>query len=259
MIENMINFSGRNIKYGWIPDIPDQRDYPYIRLAISIPPLPPKVDLRSYCSLVENQGSLGSCTACALVGNLEFLKLRKFKKAINFSKLFLYYNERTVRGTVKSDSGASIRDGIKSLVNLGDCREKYWPYVESKFSVKPDLHSYEDALDYQIKSYYRINTIAEMKHTLAGGFPFVFGFAVYESFESPRVEDSGIMPMPHIGERVLGGHAVLAVGYDDSKQYFTVRNSWGKGWGKDGYFFMPYKYLANRSLSADFWTVRDME
>lgn len=259
IIKKMVNSPVRNIKYGWIPDLPDQRDYPYIRLAVKILPVPPKIDLRSYCSPVENQGSLGSCTACALVGNLELLKLRKLKKRLNFSKLFLYYNERAVRRAVKSDSGASIRDGIKSLVNLGDCLEKLWPYAEKKFKVKPDLQAYKDALEYQIKSYYRINTIAEMKHTLAGGFPFVFGFAVYESFESPKVEESGIVPLPHIGERVVGGHAVLAVGYDDSRQYFIVRNSWGKSWGKEGYFFMPYKYLTSRSLSADFWTIRDME
>ena len=249
----------RNPKYGWIPDLPDQRDFLYARLAAVLPPLPAQVDLRMYCSPIEIQGKLGSCTACALVGNLEFLKKKTLKKLIDFSKLFLYYNERLIRHAQKNDSGASLRDGIKTLVKAGDCLENIWPYDVKKFAIRPSFNAYKNALNYQVTAYYRIHTIEEMKHTLSMGYPFVFGFAVYESFESKDVRKTGILPMPEIGERMVGGHAVCAVGYEDKKQYFIIRNSWGSSWGDHGYFYMPYHYITNRSLAADFWTIRDME
>lgn len=244
----------RNPKYGWIPDLPDKRDFLYRTIAPIIKPLPVRVDLRAKCSPVENQEDLGSCTACALVGNLEFLK-----KRLNFSKLFLYYNERVIRGTQNSDSGASLRDGIKALVKLGDCIESFWPYIIDRFTVKPDEKAYRDALRYEILRYYRIGSTAEMKHTLSSGFPFVFGFSVYESFESVEVSKSGIVPMPKPNEHLLGGHAVMAVGFNEVKKQFTVRNSWGRTWGDHGYFYMPYDYLENSSLAGDFWTIRNLE
>ncbi len=249
----------RNPKYGWIPDLPDQRDIPYIRLAVAIPKLPYSVDLRINCSPIGNQGKLGSCTAFALVGNLEFLKKKILKKIIDFSELFLYYNERVVQHTQKVDSGASLRDGIKTLVKAGDCLESFWPYQINKFTVKPPQKAYENGLNYQILQYFRLYTINEMKHTLSNGYPFIFGFAVYESFESKAVKKTGIVPMPEPDERMVGGHAVCAVGYEDAKQRFIVRNSWGVKWGDKGYFYMPYAYVTNPFLSADFWTIRDME
>jgi C1A family cysteine protease len=249
----------RNPKYGWIPDLPDQRDLPYATLAMAIPQLPTAVDLRARCTPVENQGVLGSCTACALVGNLEFIKKIKLNTTINFSKLFLYYNERVIRHSQKSDSGASIRDGIKSLVNVGDCLESFWPYNVDKFAIKPPLKAYRNALNLEITKYYRLHTTSEMKHTLSTGYPFVFGFAVYESFEAPEVAKTGLVPMPKKDERVVGGHAVMAVGYDNTKNFFIVRNSWGTSWGDKGYFYMPYGYLTNLTLSSDFWTIRAME
>lgn len=255
----MINYAKLKHAYGWIPDFPDQRDFPYISLALAIPLLPKAVDLRKYCTSIENQLSLGSCTAFALVGNLEYIKQKKVRKDLNFSKLFLYYNERVMRNNEDFDSGASLRDGIKSLVKKGDCLEKFWPYKIRKFRVKPPEYAYENALDFQIKSYYRITALSEMKHTISQGFPFVFGFGVYESFESEIVARTGMVPLPRPDETVLGGHAVMAVGYDDGNNYFIVRNSWGKDWGDGGYFYMPYDYLANRNLSSDFWTIRVME
>jgi C1A family cysteine protease len=255
----MFDLVPRNPKYGWIPDLPDQRDFPYIRLAVSIPQLPSKFDLRINCTPIEDQGELGSCTACALVGNLEYIKKEKAKKIFNFSKLFLYYNERAIRHTVKEDSGASIRDGIKSLVKYGDCLEAIWPYQINKFTIKPLKAAYVNAKEYQIVSYYRIHTMDEMKHTISKGYPFVFGFAVYESFEEDIVAETGIMPMPEMEERMIGGHAVMGVGYDDKKKTFMVRNSWGRKWGDKGYFYMPYKYISNKYLASDFWTIRDME
>ncbi|TRZ53276.1 peptidase [bacterium] len=245
--------------YGWIPDLPDQRDFSYKRLALGLPPIPEKIDLRNLCSPVENQENLGSCTAQALVGNLEFLKLKSLKKLINFSRLFLYYNERVISHSTDADSGASLRDGIKTLKKLGDCIEDLWPYDLKKFANKPPVIAYKNAKNYQIISYYRLHTLAEMKHTLSSGWPFVFGFAVYESFELKKTARTGIVLMPKKDERLLGGHAVLAIGYDDSKKWFIVRNSWGKKWGDQGYFYMPYKYFASPAFASDFWTIRGME
>ena len=247
--------SGRR-GYGWVPDLPDQRDYLY-RVVRRIPrTLPKSVDLRSFCAKVEDQGALGSCTANALAGALEFLEKKDNVPFVDCSRLFIYYNERVIEHSTKSDSGAMIRDGIKTLAKQGVCPEKTWPYVISKFTVKPPAACYKEALTRQITSYHRILTLDEMRTCLAEGFPFVFGFTVYESFESSQVAKTGVVGMPKPGERVLGGHAVLAVGYDDGKKSFTVRNSWGTGWGMKGYFTIPYGYLADRNLSDDFWTIR---
>jgi C1A family cysteine protease len=242
--------------YGWVPDVPDQRDY-LLSAVMRIPAkLPSKVDLRPLCSKVEDQGQLGSCTANALAGALEFLE-RKDKVAFeDVSRLFIYYDERAIEHTIASDSGAMIRDGIKTLAKQGVCSEKKWPYVISKFKVKPGAACYKDGLNHQITSYHRILTLDEMRSCLAEGFPFVFGFTVYESFESQAVASTGVVNMPKPSEKSLGGHAVLGVGYDDSKKRFIVRNSWGDKWGIKGYFTMPYKYVADRNLSDDFWTIR---
>jgi len=249
----------RDPKYGWIPDLPDQRDFPYTQYEAVIPVLRGHADLRVNCTPVENQGKLGSCTACALVGNLEYIKLRSLKRIINFSKLFLYYNERVITRQQGTDSGASLRDGIKTLRKTGDCLETLWPYVVAKFRDKPTPLCYRDAGAYQITSYYRLHSLNDMKHTLASGYPFVFGFAVYESFESKRTGTTGIVSMPAPRERVIGGHAVCAVGYDEGKRWFIIRNSWGPRWGDGGYFYLPYDYISRASLAADFWTIRDME
>jgi C1A family cysteine protease len=187
---------------------------------------------------------------------VEFLEKKDKVPFIDVSRLFIYYNERALEGTIQSDSGAMIRDGIKTLAKQGVCSEKTWPYVISRFSVKPPAACYKEAANRQITSYLRITTLDEMRTCLADGFPFVFGFTVYESFETQQVERTGIMPMPKPKERVLGGHAVLAVGYDDKKKQFVVRNSWGTDWGLKGYFMMPYAYLADRNLSDDLWTIR---
>jgi len=241
--------------YGWIPDLPDQRDLLYGALRPAPKTLPKKTDLRSWCPPVEDQGSLGSCTANALVGALEMLLIKNRVPFKDFSRLFVYYNERVILHTVAVDSGAMLRDGIKSLKKQGVCGEKTWPYVISKYAVKPSAACYREALGHQITSYQRILTVDQMRACLAEGFPFVFGFTVYEGFENPAVARTGVLNMPKTGERALGGHAVLAVGYDDAAQRFLVRNSWGTGWGKKGYFTMPYDYLADRNLSDDFWAI----
>jgi len=239
--------------YGWIPDVPDQRDYLYSAIRPVIR-LPDKVDLRKGCSKVERQGKLGSCTAQALAGNLEFLDKKLDGKYTDTSRLFIYYNERVLIDTVDYDSGASLRDGIKTLKNDGVCSEESWPYMIEKFDQKPPNKCYIEAKKHCIQSYHRINNLQEMLVCLAEGFPFVFGFTVYESFDAARVRKTGVVHMPKKGEKTIGGHAVLAVGYDRVKKQFLVRNSWGKEWGRDGYCTMPFKYL--ETLGGDFWTVR---
>ncbi|HXX43012.1 MAG TPA: C1 family peptidase [Chthoniobacterales bacterium] len=242
--------------YGWQPDLPDHRDLLYSAIAPKPPILPQKIDLQARCSPVENQGNLGSCTANALVGALEFLEIKDRASFVDLSRLFVYYNERAIEGTVDQDSGANIRDGVKSLAKQGVCPEKEWPYRIAAFAKRPSIACYKDAKKHEITSYHRIMTTDEMRTCLADGFPFVFGFTVYTAFESPAVAKSGMLNMPGKNEKVLGGHAVMCVGYDDTQQRFLVRNSWGADWGKQGYFTMPYAYLGDRNLSDDFWTIR---
>jgi C1A family cysteine protease len=252
----------RKIKrYGWIPDLPDQRDFVYAAPPAILAALPPKKDLTSQCPSVYDQGALGSCTANAIGGAHEYEQRKQdVEKAFIPSRLFIYYNEREIMHTVNEDSGAMIRDGIKTVVKQGVCRETDWPYIISRFTQKPPKSCYQDALNHQVVSYRRlVQNLNQMKSCLASGYPFVFGFAVYESFESSTVTKTGKVPMPKSGEAMLGGHAVMAVGYRDTDQRFIVRNSWGAKWGKKGYCFMPYAYLTDTNLAADFWTIRMVE
>jgi C1A family cysteine protease len=244
------------LAYGWKPDVPDHRDILYGAVRPVPAQLPPAVDLHSLCSPVENQGGLNSCTGNALAGALEFLEKKDQVHFEDLSRLFIYYNERALEHSVQSDDGAAIRDGIKTLVKQGVCSEEKWPYDEAKWAAKPTPACYKQALKHQITSYSRLHTVDEMRACLAEGYPFVFGFAVYESFESQEVARTGVLGMPGPTERVVGGHAVLGVGYDDAEKRFLVRNSWGETWGMKGYFTMPYDYLASRDLSDDFWTIR---
>jgi C1A family cysteine protease len=210
---------------------------------------------------VEDQGQLGSCTANSLVGALEFLEKKDSVPFVDLSRLFVYYNERVIEGTVDEDNGAFIRDGIKSLAKQGVCPEQQWPYIVDKttFKKKPSAGCYTAAKKHRFISYHRINTVDEMRSCLADGFPFVFGFTVYESFESRAVAKSCVLNMPKRKERVVGGHAVMAAGYNDREKRFLIRNSWGSGWGRKGDFTMPFAYLADRNLSDDFWTIRASE
>lgn len=246
--------------YGWNPDIPDGRDLMYAAPPEVVVQLPAQVDLRPQCPPVYDQGQLGSCTANSIGGALEFDQIKEGQQPFTPSRLFIYYNEREIEGTVGSDSGAQIRDGVKSVNQLGAPPETDWPYEIAKFTEKPPQQAYDDAAQHKAILYQRLTqTLNQLKGCLAAGYPFVFGFVVYESFESQEVASSGQAPMPKAGEQQLGGHAVLAVGYDESEQRFIVRNSWGPGWGMEGYFTLPYPYLLQHTLSSDFWTIRSVK
>jgi len=244
-------------RYGWLPDLPDRRDHLYAAPVAMAGALPAQVDLRAQCPPVYDQGQLGSCTANAIAGAIEFDRLKQKISDFTPSRLFIYYNERAMEHTIDSDSGAQIRDGIKSVGQLGDCPETEWPYVISKFKTKPPKNCYSDALKYKAVLYQRVTqTPEQLKGCLASGYPFVFGFTVYESFESAQVAKTGHAALPKSGERAIGGHAVVGVGYDDSKNWFIVRNSWGNSWGMNGYFTLPYPYVTSSNLADDFWTIR---
>lgn len=245
--------------YGWVPDLPDARDHLYSAPIARIGPLPPSADLRSACPAVYDQGQLGSCTANAIAGAIEFDRMKQdLQPPFVPSRLFIYYNERSIEGTVSQDSGAQIRDGIKSVANAGVCDEALWPYDISKFADQPPPEDYTEAAKTKAASYCRVaRELTQMKGCLASGYPFVLGFTVFDAFESDTVATTGVLNMPDLSqEKPLGGHAVLAVGYDDSQQRFIVRNSWGAAWGQAGYFTMPYTYLMEPNLSDDFWTIR---
>lgn len=246
-------------RYGWVPDLPDARDHLYSAPIAHIGPLPPSTDLRAECPPVYDQGQLGSCTGNAIAGAIQFDRLKQ-KLVPDFvpSRLFIYYNERVIENTVPYDAGAQIRDGIKSVATVGACDEQLWPYDITKFAQQPPQPAYDAAAGTKAASYCRVaRALMQMKGCLASGYPFVFGFTVYDSFEGNEVASTGILNMPDLSkESVLGGHAVLAVGYDDQTQRFTVRNSWGSNWGQAGYFTMPYTYFMEQNLSDDFWTIR---
>ena len=248
-------------RYGWVPDLPDVRDHIYAAPVAMLAKLPAQMDLRRQCPPVYDQGQLGSCTGNAIAAAVQFdREKQKLKPDFVPSRLFIYYGERVIEGTVGTDSGAQIRDGIKVVAKQGVCAETDWPYDIAKFAHKPPPVAYEDALKDQAVSYNRLTqTLSQMKGCLASGFPFVFGFTVYDSFESDHVAKTGVVPMPAAGDKVLGGHAVMAVGYDESQHRFIVRNSWGMGWGMHGYFTIPYAYLTDHGLASDFWTIRLVE
>jgi C1A family cysteine protease len=244
-------------RYGWVPDLPDQRDHLFAAPPAVTADLPARVDLRDHCPKgVYDQGQLGSCTANAIAAGYEYDLIRQGLDEFTPSRLFIYYNERVKEGTVDTDSGAMIRDGIKSVAAQGVCTEDSWPYDIAAFADRPTDDCYQAALAHRARAYQRVTPVlAQLKGCLAAGYPIVFGFRVYESFESAEVARTGEVPLPAARERPLGGHAVLAVGYDDTTGRFLVRNSWGTGWGVDGYFTMPYAYLTRRNLSSDFWTI----
>jgi len=245
-------------KYGWKLSKPDERDV-YFDFTLNKKNETNK-DLRELCPPIYNQGELGSCTANAISFAYEFdqIKQKEQKKDVFIpSRLFIYYNERSMEGTVSSDSGAEIRDGIKSINKVGVCPESMWPYNINVFTEKPSNDCYEMATKHKSVKYARVKqTLEELRECVSSGFPIVFGFTVYESFESDAVAKTGIMPMPKKDESIVGGHAVSVVGFTDKT--FIVRNSWGDSWGDKGYFYMPNEFITNVDYANDFWVIHSV-
>src|SRR6202158_2921 len=188
-------------RYGWLPDLPDHRDHYYAAPVERAAVVPASVDLRAKCPPVYDQGQLGSCTANAIAGAVQFDLMKESKPVFVPSRLFIYYNERVIEGTVNSDSGAQIRDGIKTVASQGVCPEPEWPYDIAKCAQKPSAKAYSDAVTDRAISYQSlVQDLNQMKGCLASGYPFVFGFTVYESFETAAVAKSGHAPMPRCGE-----------------------------------------------------------
>lgn len=241
--------------FGWRPDKPDHRDLHYT--AKPVVSLPDSVDLRPGMPPVEDQGNLGACTAFACGGCYDYLELKQNKETFQSSKLFLYYEERRREKTTSYDAGAENRDGFKVLHGSGVCSTTDWPYDIAKFAMKPSMQAYQDAkLDRSVQ-YMRVpQNITTMQTALYNQDAIVVGFSVYSSFMSDTVASTGIVPMPGTDEQLLGGHAVLVVGYDNTRQCWVARNSWSETWGDKGYFYMPYEYLLNPNLSSDFWTLQ---
>jgi C1A family cysteine protease len=255
----MVVYIGGYMKYGWKADLPDIRDYLYSMQPV---PIPTRIDLTTtgYCPPVYDQGNLGSCTANAGAGMVDFIKGKQKQKWITPSRLFLYYNTRELEGTVDWDSGATIRNTIKALVKCGVCGEDLWPYDIGKFADIPTAEAYAEAEQHQALVYRRLNNenINELKNCIAAGYPFIFGMAVYQSFYK-EVNETGRVNLPDEDESMLGGHAIMCVGYNDKVRRCIIRNSWGANFGKGGYFSLPYEYITNPNLCGDFWVVTKEE
>lgn len=253
----------RRIKrFGWVRDLPDSRDHLFAAPLWKLPrPTPPRFDMRHEMPAVYDQGELGSCTANAIAACDQFTMLcEDASKCFQPARIAIYYDERVIEGTVGYDSGAQLRDGIKVVASKGAAPEALCPYDVGAFTREPSTAYYDEAAKHPAIQYARVaQSLSQLRGALLARHPVVFGFTVYESFESPDVARSGVVPMPAPNEQILGGHAVMLVGYDDTTQRFVVRNSWGPGWGQAGYFTMPYAYVLDPHLASDFWVITRVE
>lgn len=273
------------VSFGWMRDLPSIQDYT-LENDIVKPLLtkvnettvkataPANVDLRSWFSPVENQLNLGSCTANAGVGLLEYYERRAFGKHIDASRLFLYKTTRSLLNWT-GDTGAYLRTTLQAMVLFGVPPEKYWPYDVNKFDDEPSAFLYSFGQNYKALKYYRLdpagvkpaNVLSTIKSNLAAGLPSFFGFTVYNSYTQANTANKGAIPFPTNADKIVGGHAVVAAGYNDSlvikntnpgasstKGALLIRNSWGSGWGDAGYGWLPYEYVL-RGLATDWWAL----
>ncbi len=240
---------------GWVPDHPDHRDKVY---AMAAPvALPPHVNLFPGLPPVYNQGQTSSCTGNSSCTLFDYTYNEEHKKFMFPSRLFPYYNARVKEGSTKSDSGAMIRDVIKSFASLGVCLETTWPFKENKVTSKPTPQAYTEAVKMTAREYQRLNNrnITMLKTSLFNGDPFVFGLSLYENMQ--YVDATHIMlNVPSKNAQFLGGHALTCFGYDDDRKGFLVRNSWGNTWGNNGNFLVSYDYMTSGDLADDFWTIK---
>jgi C1A family cysteine protease len=258
-------------RFGWRPDTPDQRDrrFDHAKVLRRLrQKLPARVDLRELQlhAPVFDQGNLGSCTANAIGKAYEFAQRKQGLEDYAPSRLFIYFGEREIEGSINTDAGAEIRDGLKVVNKLGAPRETLWPYLVSRFTVRPTPAVYTDGEKHQALGYAAVDVkTTALKAALAAGFPVVVGFTVYTSFFN--IGADGFMPTPKPTESVEGGHAVLVMGYrrlrapwdKAARDYAIVLNSWGDAWGDQGFFYMPLGWLCDSDNADDFWTLTEAE
>lgn len=225
---------------------------------------PAAVELRGATAAfpaIYDQGHLNSCTANAVAAALYYdMRRQQMDSPFAPSRLFIYYNERDREGTIGLDvqHGRPVQmiDCIETVHVNGICPEELWPYDMERFDQRPAAVAYEIAGQYRSQSYYRVvHDLAHLKASLAEGYPVLFGMRVFASFLGAEVARTGVVPMPSPGEQIAGGHALLAVGYDDSRRSFIVRNSFGQDWGQDGHCLLPYDYMMNADLTFDHWVI----
>ncbi|MCX7104924.1 MAG: hypothetical protein NTU70_06560 [Methylococcales bacterium] len=279
-----MNEINENFGLGWVRDLPDFRDYspehekikPLLKKlnVLSTPvSLPVKIDLRAWCAPIEDQGALGSCTANAGVGMIEFYEKKAYGVWLDASRLFLYKATRNLLGWT-GDTGAYLRTTMGAMALFGVPPEKYWPYKIASFDVEPTAFLYAFAQSFQAINYYRldpvgttpINLLNQIKTNLAGNLPSMFGFTVYDSISQANGSGKGKIPFPCPTDKVAGGHAIMAIGYDDTLAIkntnggktttgaLLIRNSWGTSWGEVGYGWLPYEYVL-KGLAVDWWTL----
>ena len=279
-----MNEINENFGLGWVRDLPDFRDYspenekikPLLKKlnVLSTPAsLPVKIDLRAWCAPIEDQGALGSCTANAGVGMIEFYEKKAYGVWLDASRLFLYKATRNLLGWT-GDTGAYLRTTMGAMALFGVPPEKYWPYKIASFDAEPTAFLYAFAQSFQALNYYRLdpvgttptNLLSQIKTNLAGNLPSMFGFTVYDSISQANGAGKGKIPFPCPTDKVAGGHAIMAIGYDDTLAIkntnggktttgaLLIRNSWGTSWGDVGYGWLPYEYVL-KGLAVDWWTL----
>lgn len=244
-------------KLTWKPDTPDARDFKW-HPSMTVDQLPPAIDLTNRADWPEpyNQEELGSCVFNTTAGAIQYEQIKAGKKLRMPSRLFLYYMARVREGTVDIDNGAEVRTAVKVAFKTGACTEKSWPYLISRYTRKPGKRHMDMASRNRIPGYQRVDpVVSKIKMALAEDYPVLGGFYVYRGYFLKGTEKTGKVPIPLKGDECLGGHAVLIVGYDDRKQRFKFRNSYGPEWGDGGYGYLPYEFVI-KGLADDFWILK---